>query len=416
MLQHLGTHRVPGGRLIRAERHRVHQVTLGEADLGSARGSGRPAAFDAGRAVLGSPHRHIRVGLPQVDGELALPTADIQHRRAGGWPSEQAQHQLTAVDVGRVALGCLPVGIPVMVPVVGVEGVRSATADHAVRSAHRRYPAVMASVWNMRTVSSEKASRSRPSSGQLLQQVVRDGDDVHAEVVRLAHIEDFPGTGPEQFKLGIGRDRLECRPHQRDRVPPRVRDAAGEHRDDRRGPAGQRGGDRLDLAQRHERGHVHVHAGIGQFPHDGGGALPARVGDRDLHVDVAAPRRDQMSLAHHFAVVVGEDLERDWPVGDVLEHLAGKAFVVTDAGLTHQGRIRGEPGDVRLVGQFEESWQVGPVGKDLHALESQISHLCGPPLPSPAVGSTLRLRPDWPRPRRRRPAWVRRSDARHIRL
>ena len=138
MLKHLGTHCVPGGRLAGAERHRLHQVKLGEADLDSPRNGSGAAAFDAGRTVLGSPHRDIRVRLPQVDGELALPAADIQHRRAGGWPAEQAQHQLTAVDVGRAALGCLPVGAPMMVPVVRVQGFRSAAAVRALRGAHRR--------------------------------------------------------------------------------------------------------------------------------------------------------------------------------------------------------------------------------------------------------------------------------------
>src|SRR5450755_12778 len=164
MLQHLRAHRISGGRLLGAERYRLHQVKLGEADLSPVRGRGRTTALDAGQAVLDAPHRHIRVCLPQVNGELALPAADVQHRRAGGWSAEQAQYQLTAVDVGRAALGRLPVGIPVMIPVARVKSFGSIAADRAVRGAHRRYPAVTASLWNIRTVSSEKASRSRPSS------------------------------------------------------------------------------------------------------------------------------------------------------------------------------------------------------------------------------------------------------------
>src|SRR5260370_14480917 len=146
MLQHLGAYGVPGGRLTRVERNRLQQVELGEVDLDPARGGDGTAAFYAGRAVFDSPHCHVRVGLPQVDGELTLPTADIQHRLAGPWSAEQAHDQPPAVDVGRGTLGHLPVGVPGLGPVVRIRSFRLATTDPAVRGGHRRNPAVAAAL------------------------------------------------------------------------------------------------------------------------------------------------------------------------------------------------------------------------------------------------------------------------------
>ena len=69
-------------------------------------------------------------------------------------------------------------------------------------------PAAVASRWNIFTVSSENSSRSLPTSRQLLQQVVRDGDDVAADRVGLDDVEDLARARPDQLELGLGRERL----------------------------------------------------------------------------------------------------------------------------------------------------------------------------------------------------------------
>ena len=63
--------------------------------------------------------------------------------------------------------------------------------------------------------------------------------------------------------------------------------------------------------------------------------------------------------------IVGEDLERDRPVGDRGQHLAREGLVVGDAGLSHQRRIGGEPLDQRVSRHLDDAVVVGTVGENL---------------------------------------------------
>ena len=72
------------------------------------------------------------------------------------------------------------------------------------------------------------------------------------------------------------------------------------------------------------------------------GGLAARVGDRNLDVDVLAPGRDEPGLPLHLVELVGEHLERDRTVGDGGENVARESCVIGDSGLAHQRGVGGE--------------------------------------------------------------------------
>ena len=109
--------------------------------------------------------------------------------------------------------------------------------------------------------------------------------------------------------------------------------------------------------------------------------LAAGVGDRNLDVDVRPPRRDLPRLPLHFVEFVGEDLERDGPVGDRFEDLAREAAVVADARLAHEGRVGGEAFDERLAVHLQHAGFVRPVGKQLHLQIIDLRHSPSGPFP-----------------------------------
>ncbi len=92
----------------------------------------------------------------------------------------------------------------------------------------------------------------------------------------------------------------------------------------------------------------------------------SRIGHRNFYVDVGGPAGDFAGLPLHFNFVVGEDFERDRPVGNVLENFQGEALVVSDSGLPHQRWISGEALDIGLPVEFEHAGLVGSVGKHLN--------------------------------------------------
>ena len=110
-----------------------------------------------------------------------------------------------------------------------------------------------------------------------------------------------------------------------------VGDTPGEHGHEGVRPAGEGVGDLFDLCEGEERSGVQLHAFGGERALDRGGARPVRVGDRDLHVHLRAPRRDLERLAEHAVGVVGEDLERDRAIGDQADEVDGERLVVLDA-------------------------------------------------------------------------------------
>ena len=147
----------------------------------------------------------------------------------------------------------------------------------------------------------------------------------------LAQISSTPGSGRRVSSaatmIGIG-------------STPGVGDAAGEHRDvaPARRPRARRRSPR-PASPVISAVTLSLTPSCDEPAHQVEARAPVGVGDRDLHVDVVAPGRDLARLALHLVEVVGEDLERDRPVGDDLEHLAGERLVVVDARLAHQRRV-----------------------------------------------------------------------------
>ena len=87
-------------------------------------------------------------------------------------------------------------------------------------------------------------------------------------------------------------------------------------------------------------------------------------GDFDIHI--VTPFCDFKSLAFHFAHFITEDLEGNRQCRDHLQSLAGKGFVVADAGLAHKGGICGEAGNERVAAHFQNARQASAVGEDFN--------------------------------------------------
>jgi hypothetical protein len=109
-----------------------------------------------------------------------------------------------------------------------------------------------------------------------------------------------------------------------------------------------------------------------------------RVGYRDLDPNVFPPSRDFTCLPCHLGKVVGENLEGDRAVRDLLQNLAGETLIIADAGLAHQCRIGRKALDIRLGIHFEHTRLLRPIGEDgdlqvadrFHVI-SRSSLLCG---------------------------------------
>ena len=68
-----------------------------------------------------------------------------------------------------------------------------------------------------------------------------------------------------------------------------------------------------------------IDAGIRQRANHRAGERALGGGDRNLHVDVCAPRRDHAALRDHLVEIVGENLERDRPVRNGFDKSRAKA-------------------------------------------------------------------------------------------
>jgi len=149
-------------------------------------------------------------------------------------------------------------------------------------------------------------------------------------------------------------------------IAARVGDSSGKYGDACRRPAGERVADARDLRLRHERGHVELDAISRQLANHRCGRFTFRVADGDLDVDVLAPLRDHVRLTQHLGVVVGEDFERDRVTWNRFEHVAREGLVIADPRLAHQGWIRRETLDVRILGKIDDAGLVGAVAENLH--------------------------------------------------
>ncbi len=173
---------------------------------------------------------------------------------------------------------------------------------------------------------------------QLLEDVVRDRDDVAADGIGLEDVQQLARAGPDELGAGLDAQDLDRFGHERDRIAAGVGDAAGED-GHVRGRAARDGRRHFPhLLERHDGRDVHLDAGVRQTVDEVVRWHAPGVGDRDLHVDVRAPGRDLARLPLHLVELVGEDLERDRPIGNGREDLLGEAPVVGDAGLPHQRR------------------------------------------------------------------------------
>ena len=121
-----------------------------------------------------------------------------------------------------------------------------------------RNPAFTASSRNIFTVSSEYSSRSLPTNESLARTSCDDRNDVAADGVGLEDVQQFARAGPDQFEVGVRRQKLHGFRHQRHGIAPGIGDAPGKDRDVGRRPAGQGGNHAADLRHRHQRGDVQL--------------------------------------------------------------------------------------------------------------------------------------------------------------
>ena len=189
---------------------------------------------------------------------------------------------------------------------------------------------------------------------ELAQELVGHRDDIAAGLLGVKDVQKLARARPQQLRARPRAQDLLARQHVRNGIHAGIGNASGEHRDDRRRRRIERVGDSADLIERENRRDVEHHAFRGQRADELARRLPLGVGDRDLHVHVRPPGRNRARLLGHSGNIVGEHLERDRPVGDRVQHLAGESLVVADPGFSHQRRIGGEPLDHR---DFSTSWR-----------------------------------------------------------
>ncbi len=95
---------------------------------------------------------------------------------------------------------------------------------------------------------------------KLLQQIVRDGDDVAADGIGLHDVEQLARAGPDQLDLRIGADACERPAQDGQRIATGVGNAAGEDRNATGRPVAQARNHGVHLIQRHERGDIYLDA------------------------------------------------------------------------------------------------------------------------------------------------------------
>ena len=196
--------------------------------------------------------------------------------------------------------------------------------------------------------SSEYSSRSLPTSDSffrmslvtvMMWQPIASAWKMFSSSRGLAQISSAFGRGLQHLDGGG---------HQRHRVAPGVGDAAGEDRDVRTAR-------RRSSASATSRtcSSVIIAVTFSLTPACDSrrtrsyGGSPLRVGDRDLHVDVARPSvaisRAWRSISANSSENTSNEIGRS---GIAAQDLAGEGRVVGDAGLAHQRRVGGEALDV----------------------------------------------------------------------
>src|SRR5262249_60692987 len=83
-------------------------------------------------------------------------------------------------------------------------------------------------------------------------------------------------------------------------------------------------------------------------------------------------------LPHHFARLIGEDLERNRTVRNNRKQAAGEVLVVFDTGFAHQARICRKTMDQRVLVEREDALEIRPIGENLHAETTELLHLLSP--------------------------------------
>jgi hypothetical protein len=199
----------------------------------------------------------------------------------------------------------------------------------------------------------------------LTEDVVGDGDDGAAGVLGLEDVEDLAGAGPKKFGPGqVGKQSTAGTDHW-DRINSSVGNAAGKDGNDGRNGWVEGGGDTGDLLEGEDRGDVEFYAVLPEFLDQRKAGVAARIGDRNLGVNIGGPPIDFEGLAFHRNKIVGENLQRDRLGGHRVENILGKGLVVPDASLPHQGRIGRETLYVGLTVQIEDTSFVGAVSIEL---------------------------------------------------
>ncbi len=150
----------------------------------------------------------------------------------------------------------------------------------------------------------------------------------------------------------------------RQRIDARVGDAPGEHRNHRGHLRVERVGHALHLCAREQGGDVELDPVRRQFLDQRQRGLAPGVRDGNLDVNVLLPVADFQRLPAHLGELVGEHLEGDRLVRDDFEHALGERLVVGDADLFHQGRVGGQPLDVRLSVEVDDALAVRAVGEN----------------------------------------------------
>ena len=237
VLEHLGADRVRRRRLLAGRGP--------PARAGCARRTcaGTPCALGDLAAPGVRPRRCTRRRTPttcglvclEVDGELALAAADVEHHGALGQRAEQLEHHRVAVVVGRVALGGLAVLVPVVVPVVlvgpvGVEPRWSARSQRVAGGGGVVVEHLDGLERELVEVLAEAGFILASRSGVTVMMWTPTSS-------AWTMLSTSRGLAQSSSSSGSWASACERLGHQRDRVAAGVGDAAGEDRDDVAGAA-----------------------------------------------------------------------------------------------------------------------------------------------------------------------------------
>ena len=152
-----------------------------------------------------------------------------------------------------------------------------------------------------------------------------DGDDVAADRVGLEDVEELAGAGPDQLDwwdtAPAARTR---RGHQRHRVAAGVGDPAGEHRDAADGPRPRAAETSRTCVKVISAVTFSLTPALASRRIDRGRSTRPGCWSRGSSRRRSRPSGDLAGLPLHLGELVGEDLERDRPVGDRLEDCRGE--------------------------------------------------------------------------------------------